>query len=241
MISTKLEEMKKPIAPHVTDQMVDELIAQVSYSLLPNGRSTVCQLILMNGYSVEGISSLVGGAAYYDEEVGRSRAYDKARNEVYKIASVLLSERLYQEGLANSQKQKDVLRGIGMYFKHYSGSIYKLLHTVKNESDLMEMAVYQSVADGEKYTRPISEFYEKFTCVTDLNVVDAVLLQYQGEYDELMLKYSHFEKRISKGQGEASNLEWQLINEQLLYMRNYSEVLLARMQLLAQKKESQDA
>lgn len=227
--------------PRMTSDFVEKLIGHTAFQLLPDGRSTVCQITLVNGFTLSGISSFID-TGNYDEEVGRSRAYEKAMQKVRDAAALLFAEQQYEIGKIQSIDARNLLRGIGFYFKHYTGSIYKLLHTAKNKSDLTETAVYQSVADGEIYTRPLDQFYEKFTCVFDLPASEAFLIGLQGEHDEVMLKHSKLGKLVCNPKPDHFTDEnWQLCCDQFKHMTNYADVLLARMQLLAQKKESSNA
>lgn len=220
--------------PSLSPGEVESLIAETQYTLLPNKRSTVCSITLVNGFTVNGISSVVSGVDY-DEEVGRITAHKKAMSEVWDIATALFTEKLHQAKLA---EQLEDLRGTGEYFKHHKGDIYKLLHIAKNEADLDEVAVYQAVKDGVIYTRPAREFYEKFTCVVDLSAEEGLKLQVQAEYDELKVKYSQMESSLGMGQPEyVTDNHWWLIKRQLAPMREYHEVLTARIIDLDQQKD----
>ena len=44
-------------APRVTPEQVEAAIIGETYTVLPNGRTTVCQLTLDNGFTVEGMSA----------------------------------------------------------------------------------------------------------------------------------------------------------------------------------------
>lgn len=47
---------------------------------------------------------------------------------------------------------------VGGTYEHFKGNRYELLCVAQLESDLTPMAVYQSLKDGEIYTRPLQEF-----------------------------------------------------------------------------------
>ena len=68
-------------APSVTIEQVEAAIVSETYTVLPNGRTTVCQLTLIDngdtGFTVEGQSACVS-RANYDEETGTKYARQRA-------------------------------------------------------------------------------------------------------------------------------------------------------------------
>lgn len=221
----QLIQSKNLNAPRSTPTQVESAIADTKYVLLPDRRSTLCAITLVNGFTVHGISSMVSGEDY-DQEVGRITAYKKAFGEVRDVLAVLMVEKRYQEQQAQNIQ---ALQGTGFYFKHHKGGIYKLLHIAKNESDLEEIAVYQAVLDGVIYTRPLSEFYEKFTCVVGMDDKELERINLQAEYDELLNRYSNLETKLGEGQPDDTNdNQWWLLKRQLATMRDYHEVLTVR-------------
>lgn len=61
--------------------------------LLPDGRTTLCQLTLLNGFTVIGTSACVC-KENYNQDVGESLAYSKAREEIWQLEGYLLAERI---------------------------------------------------------------------------------------------------------------------------------------------------
>lgn len=229
----QLIQSKNLNAPRSTPTQVESAIADTKYVLLPDRRSTLCAITLVNGFTVHGISSMVSGEDY-DQEVGRLTAYKKAFSEVRDVLAVLMVEKRYQEQQAQNIQ---ALQGTGFYFKHHKGGIYKLLHIAKNESNLEEIAVYQAVLDGVIYTRPSSEFYEKFTCVVGMDDKELERINLQAEYDELLNRYSNLETKLGEGQPDDTNdNQWWLLKRQLAPMRDYHEVLTVRIADLDQTK-----
>lgn len=229
----QLIQSKNLNAPRSTPTQVESAIADIKYVLLPDRRSTLCAITLVNGFTVHGISSMVSSEDY-DQEVGRLTAYKKAFSEVRDVLAVLMVEKRYQEQQAQNIQ---ALQGTGFYFKHHKGGIYKLLHIAKNESDLEEIAVYQAVLDGVIYTRPSSEFYEKFTCVVGMDDKELERINLQAEYDELLNRYSNLETKLGEGQPDDTNdNQWWLLKRQLAPMRDYHEVLTVRIADLDQTK-----
>ena len=75
-------------APKVTIEQVEAAIVRETYTLLPNGRTTVCQLTLIDlgdsGFTVEGQSACVSRAAY-NEELGNKYARERAVEKVWMV------------------------------------------------------------------------------------------------------------------------------------------------------------
>lgn len=86
-------------APSVTREQIDAAIAGETYTVLPDGRTTICQLTLYNGFSVIGKSACVS-AANFDAEMGRQIARTNAVNELWQLLGFRLAEELYRVGLA---------------------------------------------------------------------------------------------------------------------------------------------
>jgi len=83
-------------APRVTLADVSAAIVKQDFTVLPDGRTTICTLTLYNGFTVRGESSCVR-IENFDEGVGREIAANNARDEVWKMLGFRLAERLYLE------------------------------------------------------------------------------------------------------------------------------------------------
>ncbi len=70
-------------------------IKNATYTVLPNGRTTVCQLTLANGYTVEGQSACVD-IANYNRALGEKYAYEDAIDNCWPLEGYLLAERRFQ-------------------------------------------------------------------------------------------------------------------------------------------------
>lgn len=225
-------DARKIAPPYTVQAMVEQIMGSATYTVLPDGRSTVCTITLKNGFSVFGISSFID-SNNFDSAFGEITAHKKAMIKVTDIASVLLTEYHYQQRKLIKQKNNGILRGEGQLFRHYSGVVYRLLKTGQNEADSSEVAVYQSTVDNEIYVRPIDEFYDKFTCLSDTDIEEAFLCRLQAEYDELALSYAQLEKQVSYGQPERmSDEEWNLLRSELLPMRELHEIRLKRLEAM---------
>lgn len=69
-----------------------------TYNLLPDGRTTVCQLTLENGFTVIGTSACVS-VEQYNQALGEKYAYEKAFNEIWQLEGYLLRQRRFEAGL----------------------------------------------------------------------------------------------------------------------------------------------
>ena len=82
-------------APRLTPADIDKTIINETYTNLPNGRSVVCQLTLVNGYTVEGTSSCVS-VENFNQEIGNKIAKDNAREKIWALEGYLLKQRLHE-------------------------------------------------------------------------------------------------------------------------------------------------
>lgn len=90
-------------APRLTPADIDKAIANETYTNLPNSRSIVCQLTLVNGYTVEGISSCVS-AENFNQEIGNKIAKENAREKIWELEGYLLKQRLYESKILTIQQ-----------------------------------------------------------------------------------------------------------------------------------------
>lgn len=80
-------------APRVTPEDVAAAIKAETYTVLPDGRTTICQLTLDNGYTVNGESACVS-AENFDAEIGRQVAREDAVNKVWPLLGFRLADQL---------------------------------------------------------------------------------------------------------------------------------------------------
>lgn len=86
-------------APRVTPEEVQAAIKEETYTVLPNGRTTVCQLTLDNGFTVEGLSACVN-IENFDLEIGKQISRRRAEDKVWKLLGFRLAERSFQSSVA---------------------------------------------------------------------------------------------------------------------------------------------
>lgn len=87
-------------APKVSLKDVEAAIVGESYTLLPNGRTTVCQLTLDNGFTVEGQSACVS-VENYNEELGNKFARERAVDKVWQLLGFRLADQLKAQAPAS--------------------------------------------------------------------------------------------------------------------------------------------
>ena len=80
-------------APRVTETDVDAAIRFDDYQVLRDGRTTICTLVLDNGFTVRGESSCVS-IANFDADVGQRIAYKNARDKVWQLLGFRLADKL---------------------------------------------------------------------------------------------------------------------------------------------------
>lgn len=80
-------------APRVTLKMVEESIAGETFTVLPSGRTTICELTLQNGFTVRGESSCVS-IENFDVEVGQRVSREDAKRTVWLLLGYALRDQL---------------------------------------------------------------------------------------------------------------------------------------------------
>lgn len=83
-------------APSVTHQEVLDAIRGVVYTVLPDGVTTICQLTLDNGFTVNGQAACVC-RENFDEAKGQTYAYEDAFDKVWPFLGFRLADRLMRE------------------------------------------------------------------------------------------------------------------------------------------------
>ncbi|MFZ1569949.1 MAG: Gp49 family protein [Thiolinea sp.] len=82
-------------APRLSPELIDSVIESESYVVLPSGKSMICELMLRNGYSVRGESSVVR-KENFDEAIGRKISRENAREKIWQLEGYLLQQRLWE-------------------------------------------------------------------------------------------------------------------------------------------------
>jgi hypothetical protein len=90
-----------PEQPQHRDKVsLPDILAKVksaTYTVLPDGKTTICQLHMENGYTINGQSACVD-PANYNKALGEKYAYEDAIDNAWPLEGYLLAEELYQRG-----------------------------------------------------------------------------------------------------------------------------------------------
>lgn len=84
-------------APRLTPNHIDNVIQQRLFHIVPNTTTTICSLILTNGFVVNG-ESAAASLENFDEDIGRKVAYENARDKIWQLEGYLLRQRLFEKG-----------------------------------------------------------------------------------------------------------------------------------------------
>ena len=79
----------------VTLEGIKAKIKGETYLVLPDGRTTLCQLTLENGYTVNGHSACVDPTEF-DLNLGRKIAFEDAVRQIWPLEGYLLAEKMHQ-------------------------------------------------------------------------------------------------------------------------------------------------
>ena len=89
-----------PLPNKVTAADVENSILEETYTLLPNGRTTICQLTLIDngdsGFTVEGQSACVS-KSNYDKALGEKIAREDALNKVWMLLGYQVAVQLQKQ------------------------------------------------------------------------------------------------------------------------------------------------
>ena len=88
-------QRKELSAPRVTLKDVEAAIAGETFTVLPSGRTTICELTLQNGFTVRGESSCVS-IENFDAELGKRISREDAKRTVWLLLGYALREKLSQ-------------------------------------------------------------------------------------------------------------------------------------------------
>ncbi|AVO23174.1 hypothetical protein RIVERRIDER_93 [Xanthomonas phage RiverRider] len=83
-------------APKVTIEEIHASIKKESYTLLPDGKTTICQLTMDNDFTIEGSSACVS-IKNYDQAKGEKYAKERAINNCWQFLGWRLADKLKLE------------------------------------------------------------------------------------------------------------------------------------------------
>lgn len=91
-------QSRKLDAPRLSPQAIDAAIVRTHYFRVPDTTTTVCVLVLVNGFTVVGKSACVS-PANFDESIGQRVAFDDARRQVWELEGYRLQQSLFDARL----------------------------------------------------------------------------------------------------------------------------------------------
>ena len=68
---------------------------KTEYYVVPKTTTTICSLVLMNGFVVNG-ESAAASKENFDVEIGKKVAYENAREQIWKLEGYLLKQKLFE-------------------------------------------------------------------------------------------------------------------------------------------------
>lgn len=83
------------IAPRISPNDIEAVIAKEEYVVFANSTLTVCCLTLSNGFNVIG-ESACASPENYDQELGEQIARRNAVNKIWALEGYLLKQKLYE-------------------------------------------------------------------------------------------------------------------------------------------------
>ena len=82
-------------APRLNPAHIDSQIKDIRYHRVEGTTTTICSLILMNGFVVNG-ESASASLANFDEDLGKKIAFDNARDKIWMLEGYLLRQKLHE-------------------------------------------------------------------------------------------------------------------------------------------------
>ena len=82
-------------APRLTPAHIDSVIKEIKYYVVPDTTTTICSLVLSNGFVVN-CESAAASKENFDEEIGRKIAYENARDKIWMLEGYLLKQKLFE-------------------------------------------------------------------------------------------------------------------------------------------------
>lgn len=98
----------------VTIEEVKAAVRKKDFTVLQDGRTTICLLTLDNGFTVRGESSCVD-KRNFDQEMGEKISYENALDQVWMLLGFRLAERLHQAKLSKGRGARYRDAKSGMY------------------------------------------------------------------------------------------------------------------------------
>lgn len=85
----------------LSKEHIEGVVRSESYIHIPNTTTTVCCLVVQNGFVVIGHSACIDPADF-DAEMGRKIARDKAIDQLWQLEGYLAKQRMYEGSASDS-------------------------------------------------------------------------------------------------------------------------------------------
>lgn len=82
-------------APRLSPADIERVIVDVSYTTMPSGKAMVCEITLVNGFTVRGDSAVVR-KENFREDIGKEISYKRAYDKIWELEGYLLQERCWR-------------------------------------------------------------------------------------------------------------------------------------------------
>jgi hypothetical protein len=83
-------------APRLTPELIDSIIVGETFTVLPSGKCLICELTLVNGFTVRGESACVS-KENFNLEIGKDISRTDARNKVWGFEGYLLQQNIHNK------------------------------------------------------------------------------------------------------------------------------------------------
>lgn len=80
---------------HLTQEDINAKIKDAKFTILEDGRTTICNLYLENGFTVRGESACVS-KENFNKSIGEQIAFENAKEKVWELEGYLLAENIYR-------------------------------------------------------------------------------------------------------------------------------------------------
>lgn len=87
-------ELQALLSAKITKDGIKSRIARADYFVIPGTTTTICNITMLNGFSVSGESNCVDTVPF-DEAIGRDRAYRKALGKLWALEAYAAAEVAY--------------------------------------------------------------------------------------------------------------------------------------------------
>ena len=133
----------------VTPQDIQDAIVNKTFTLLPDGRTTICQLTLYNGFSVYGSSACVS-IENYNQELGERYSEEKAIDRVWEALGAVLADRLHNKKVGAAKPvATDHVSRMRQEHAELQGRLAKLLQFIGSDA-YCHLPIYEQEALREQ-------------------------------------------------------------------------------------------